>query len=421
MHKENKRLWPVVLASFGILLSGCNHTVMPDTPAAQFGLRVWTAERCPSVPPPLPLEIPAALVPLADVFLGTLIEAGVESISNALTEAARADREGTAVKGSSAAYLFVARNTGVAKVQPLTAECVILALSNVQEPVQYCSPDASLPAPLSKACAHGKDVLKHLNCHYVSGSAAESAPRCAPPTTAVSDLPQIYAEIALVRATDHTGVKPDLVNLYYAAALDPGRSTPERDLAISVEIATPDGKSAGNFLLTLRNVVPTDDPGHTYDHQEWDGLWMVMPDYSGRTLVEADAGLKVGAVNLSAEIRETGKLNKFLQAFAGAVEKDKADYKKAISEAALSSKREEASVEGQKGQAAVDKAAAAAQKAVVDFLKACAKTDYASDEVKTADLERLRSLVSSAYASLRAVEIENRVSATISAAPDSCP
>lgn len=418
--KSNRILLALVL-SFSVFQFACNHSVSPDSPNARFGLRIWTAERCPSIALPPQPEIAALFTPLAAVFLGTLIQTGVNSISNALTEAAKADKEGTSIKGAKAGYLYVGRNTETAKMQAAAARCLILALSDVYEPVEYCNASEPLPDPLYKACKNGRDVLAHLNCDYVSGADPDNGPKCTPPTLASSDFPQIYAEISLVRATDDTGVKPSLVNLYYEAPLDPGRSAPERDLAISVQISALDGKTVANALLTKKNLIPTSDVKHTYDLTDSDGLWTIIPAYTGRTLVEKDTGLKIGAVNLSAEIRETGKINKFLQAFAKAFEKDTAKYQEAIADAVLPSKRQAAEVKALKGQAAVDKAKAAAQKAIVDFFNACKKSDYASPEAKAADLERLKAMMSSTYVSLRATEIENGASASISPAPSDCP
>jgi hypothetical protein len=241
------------------------------------------------------------------------------------------------------------------------------------------------------------------------------------------ELPILYAEIELRLATDESAVKPELVNLYYKTAFDPKRSSDERDLAFTVQLSSPDGKSITNVLVAKSGLLPADKQQSSDEYELSDavGLWTVLPKYSGVALSVDGVGLRVGAVNITAEVRETGKVNAFLQAFAAAYEADKKKYADAIAAGVLPTAQQSAAAGKMKGEAAVLEAQAALDKAKSDYQSACAKQvggakGYANDEQMQLEVSRSKNLINAAWQKLRAAQLENGV-AVDSTAPSVTP
>lgn len=417
-------------------LCACGHTPGASTPAA--GAYAWPVAYCPSTEP---AQHPSThkemfLGGVGEVFLGTLIQAGVNSISAALTEAAAADRNGTAVSGRQARYLYSAAAQGTGATEQTVAQaagCLIVLVPGKDASPAFCdnSDVASAPA-LQAACMEpkpnksgGRTILdcaaddSTADCVRDDGSSGDRPP-------ADASLPKFYAEIALQPANDLSAVRPSLVNLYYPTAFDPRRAGATRDLAITVQISSPDDKAVANVLVAVPGLVPEDrqHEAKPHDLSRATGLWTVLPKYNGVALTAKSGHRRVGAVNVNTEIRETGQLNRFLQAFAAAFEADKKKYVEAASATLLPSARENAAAADLKGKVAVAQARAALAKAQSDLEAACSKSvddkGYVSAAQKALELDRQRQLISAAWQALRAAEVEHDLPVERAEPPKTC-
>jgi hypothetical protein len=127
------------------------------------------------------------------------------------------------------------------------------------------------------------------------------------------------------------------------------------------------------------------------------------------------------------EIRETGDINAFLQAFAKAFGDGKQAYTDALKSQLLPSLREKAEVTEAKGEAAIAEKKVAAEKAWVDLLTACnkpadgTKDAYPNQAIKDADIARLTMNVTAARLSANATALENGESAPYATTAAACP
>ena len=386
-------------ALFVLCLVACNHTPrMPDTANT---VQVWPVEYCPSIGP----ETKAApnqtmfLGGIGELFLGTLIQAGVNSFSSALAVAAKKDLEGTVIKGQSARYLYIGASSGTGNsttYQAQAARCLIVVVPTERDSLAFCDEALKLQDghALKAACVKHRTMLDFAHCDISTENCARDGRKADPKnhTQAHKRLPKLYAEIDLRLATDKSAIKPALVNLYYPTAFDSKRSADERDLAFTIQLSSPDGKSIANMLIAKTDLLPADK-----QKPEADGV-----------------GLRVGAVNVTAEVRETGKVNAFLQAFAAAFEADKKKYADAIAAGVLPSAQQNAAVAKIKGEASVLEAQAALDKAKADYQVACVKAiggdkGYANAEQKRLEVARNKNLINAAWQKLRAAQVENEV------------
>jgi hypothetical protein len=151
----------------------------------------------------------------------------------------------------------------------------------------------------------------------------------------------------------------------------------------------------------------------------------VLPKYRGIALADASEHRRVGAVNVSAEVRETGRLNEFLQAFATAFAADRKKAAAALSEALLPGARQDTVEAELKGRAAVLEARAALEKTRSDYETVCSKAvggkGYVSDAQKQAELRRQKALIEAAWQQLRAAQLAAGVPAeTVAPAVPAC-
>lgn len=392
-----------------IAAGGCNHSIRPAQAADAVG--VWPVTACPSAgrAGPAPVDTQLFLGGVGELFLGTLLQAGADHFSAALAAAAAEDKNGTAVEARSARYLYTAARP-VAKpsapVSAVPAGCLVVVVAAGEASPAFCdNPGIGDDTPaLQKACGAQRAILDFADCD-------RDDERCGRRGSSAAPLPKFYAEIELRPATDLSAVRPVLVNLHYATAFNPRRSGDRRDIAVSVQLSSPDGKAVANVMVAKAGLVPADrqDGAASYDLTDATGLWTVLPKYRGIALADGSEHRRVGAVNVAAEVRETGRLNEFLQAFAAAFAADRKKTAAAISGALLPGARQDAAAAELNGKAAVLQARAALEKANSDYETVCSKAvggkGYVSDTQKQAELRRQKNLIEAAWQKLRAAQL----------------
>jgi hypothetical protein len=278
-------------------------------------------------------------------FAGTVVDSLVDVAAGALLEAAAADKDGLGVPGNDARYLYYVQKDGQNNAVASHASCLIVAVAKVNNdvPHRWCiergaernrrndirNPPADVGAAFDKPCKNGMSILKTLNEDRLDRFPADDGN--------ARELPALYAEIALYESSDKKAVRPELVNLYYPAALQ-RRSGVTRDLKISAQLRLPDQDKGSAVLVMLRGITPgpkgVDAKTGLYsaDTLRSQGyLWTNAAAYAATSeYLATRMGYRVGPINVFSEVRETGDINRFLQALAKNFDKNKGELAKGI-------------------------------------------------------------------------------------------
>lgn len=242
---------------------------------------------------------------------GLLVSAAgtvVDWMSSALAEAAKQDREGKATKGTSPAYLWWYQTD---KQTRGLMSCAVVTLSQ-SHPKTWCETEGPFKKDAQNVCDYFK----------AGDSPANQPPMLSPASwSKKNDLPAFYAEIALEASADKRGVLPKLVALYYPKGIHGGKfaNAQPRTIQLTVSAATPDGTSAlGSLVVRLDKAVPNEKV--QLDNEIASGgarVWAAALGLPEKYTPPESSG-SIFPVNVSAEVREIGDPNKFLQALAAA-------------------------------------------------------------------------------------------------------
>jgi hypothetical protein len=272
------------------------------SPEPDPSVHAWLLPTCPST------DAQARLSPILTGLLVSAAGGVIDWLGSALDEAAKADKEGKATKGTSPAYLWW--HNGQSGERKLMS-CMVVTLSN-SDPESWCNRGDSPFKNDGAICKYFADKDAPVN----------KTPGLTPANWVLgTSLPAFYAEIQLEAATDKRGVLPKLVTLYYAKGIH-GRkfsNNKPRTLQISVAAATPEGSSAlSSTVIRVENIAPdtqirtgTDIPAA--GGRVWAAALAIPEKYT-----PPEGGGAIIPVNVSAEIREIGDPNLFLQALAKA-------------------------------------------------------------------------------------------------------
>ena len=265
-------------------------------------VHAWLLPTCPST------DAQARVSPILAGLLVSAAASVIDWLGSALDEAAKADREGKATKGTSPAYLWW--HNGKSGERKLMS-CMVVVLSN-STPESWCARNNSPFKKDGAICKYFEDKNAPVNqtpglspANWVLGTA----------------LPAFYAEIQLEAATDKRGVLPKLVALYYPKGIHGRKFTNDkpRTLQITVAAATAEGGSAlSSIVIRLEDIAPdtqiqTGTEVPTAGSRVWAAALAIPEKYT-----PPEGGGAIIPVNVSTEIREIGDPNVFLQALAKA-------------------------------------------------------------------------------------------------------
>jgi hypothetical protein len=302
----------IALVVVGIIASTVAHAA--DKPPAP-SLRAWLAEECPSTPPPADTTVRfQGTEALVSWTIGGLFD----KLGEALTEAAKVDKEGRVIAATVPVYLYRYTGTAGSPVSPQRCLVVAHAASN---PSRWC---AGEPFKSSRICDAFGDAPD-------AGSRVSALLKPVPgvPGQPGAGLPAFYAEVELLAAADARGFVPQLRALYYPEPLHTDakfKKGKARNVAISVAGKTPLGIAAlSSINVHLKEFVPgpelmirSANALHPVLDRAVPATWvgLVRPPYYHRAPSASDS--RVYPVNLAVEVREVGKPNEFLQALAKA-------------------------------------------------------------------------------------------------------
>ncbi len=320
-------------------------TLSPGKP----GLDTWMiSNECPSTTP----EDPRAPTPLAgdflDTFLGGAVSFVVDKVAGAVDAAAKIDREGRATAGQSPGYLYeIVEAKGKDKddnditvTRAVPAMCIVVAISD-SSPEEWCKIDPFKGDFICTSQNDSHNIKKQLvfphNANFRNGNS----------------LPKFYAEIELFTSNDFTSYIPKLRAMYYPDCIHEGRkfcsrssrkkTFKKRDLSIKVSAQTVDGKSAlGTIHLQMRGIIPntmiitrdgkykSPEENHPILDRVSSIVWVNVVDVPKKLPTLKTDETKFLPVNLQGEVREVGDPNKFLQAFASILTKNKKSLAEAL-------------------------------------------------------------------------------------------
>lgn len=349
---------PIRLAYAGLVLVSTLTSVSanagaPSQPDAS--LHAWLLPTCPST------DAQARLDPILTGLLVSATGSLIDWLGSALDEAAKADREGKATKGTSPAYLWWHdKKSGERRLM----SCLVVTLSN-SDPKSWCDHSDSPFDKNGAICKYFED----------KDAAVNQTPGLSPANWAMgTSLPAFYAEVQLEAATDKRGVLPKVVALYYPKGIH-GRkfaNDKPRTLQFTVAAATPEGSSAlSSIVVRLENLTPAAATVRTGGDipatggRVWAAALAIPEKYT------APDGGSIIPVNVSAEVREIGDSNIFLQAMAKAFagQKDALKEQAKAQIAAATAEVEPAAV-----QSAYDAQAAAVYAAEAKVRSECSPT-----------------------------------------------
>jgi hypothetical protein len=401
-EKHMGRWRGIALIVVGMMASTVTHAA--DKPPAP-SLRAWLAEECPSAPPPAG---DAVRFLGAEALVSWAIGALFDKFGEALTEAAKVDKEGRAITATSPSYLY--RYTGTAG-SPITPQRCLVVAHAASNPSRWC---ASEPFKSSRICA----------AHGDAPDADSRVTALLPPIPGVpgrpgTGLPAFYAEVELLAATDARGFVPQLRALYYPEPLHSDakfKKGKPRNVAISVAGKTPLGTAAlSSINVHLKDFVPgpelmirSADALHPILDRAIPATWvgLVRPPYYHRAPSASDS--RVYPVNLAVEVREVGKPNAFLQALAKAYNAESAANW--VRNEILPTPQEQAAAQEQAealgGQVKYQTALAEAYKAFGALRTACQTPTEATPDAGRAEVLQAIAGARAAVAKVRAVELE---------------
>lgn len=329
-------------------------------PAAQKdkgSLEVWLTQECPSLVEP-DAKAPKPEAAIIDNLIGAGIGFLVDQLGTALTAAAKADKEGLAISGAAPSYLYyltavTGSKTRAAQIQ----RCAVLAISE-SPPNKWC---AIAPFAGSRACEtinDGGGMKPRLEAFL-------KTPAGYIQSLNGSGAPAFYSEIEFIDSSDKKALIPRVRALFYPAGVNDSNkftdSKKQRSVALTVSGSTPAGQPAlGSVHIVLKNILPQPRfqirAGKPSDYVPTPGLdaspsalWVSYTSPPAETGIGATETAAV-PVNLTAEVREIGDTNVFLQTLAAAFAANKTSI-----ETSLKSKLEPSAV----AQAATTKEASA--------------------------------------------------------------
>lgn len=375
--------------------------------AAKPKLRGWLAQECPTQPPPKDVK---ARFAGAEMLVSWGIGLIFDKLGEALTEAAKVDKEGQSTKSTTPSYLF--RYTGIAG-QPVSPQRCVIVAHAASRPKSWCK---SAPFKDARLCAATSDLDSRPRAETLLEN-IDGVP------TLTGDLPpKFYAEIELLASADARGFIPRLQALYYEGGMHDGRKfkgDAPRNVLISVSGKSPSGTAdfsavsvhLKEFVPSKELVVRTPNAPHAILDRAVDPVWanIIRPPYYYR---RPTAGDLVYPVNLSVEIREVGKPNEFLQALAQAFDADSAaDWARGQ---LLPSERAQAEAAEQSeqlaGQVKYQTALVEVFKADAGLRAACDKPSETAQEAGRAELLQVIATALAARAKVRIIELELNIS-----------
>ena len=400
-----------ILAVLLFFASGCANgaTRLND---AGYSVYTWTAPRCPSDVLSADREM-AVLGIFGDLLIGTLIDAGLGLLDSALADAAKQDKDGWSRSGKSAAYLYgVKQNETGHSVFP--AACIVVAYAKAPTPAMWCGDKTKPIEAMTTACsASGKSILEALNSDFYNEPDDRSMRLDESPDA--DEAPRFYAEIKLTPSTDGRAVRPEVLQLHYPQAFRKRRGK-SRNLILTSTANGVDGRAKSVILVTIRNI----EPKATFDDDTLltaESLWAALPAYDPVKPAKVDLngldGMRVGPVNLVTEIRETGEINRFLQAFATAFSANKKAASAALKPQFTESGRDSSFASDADARAGLQDLKAKSMKAGVDVLLACNKGvgsgtgEYPTAAIKEATIEQLQAAESASKLKASALARKN--------------
>lgn len=343
-----------VILSFSLAtLSACTHTQTkrpePASDEVVIARAFMSNQACPSDPDRGQSE--SALAAAAISWLVSKgAELAVNHVANAVSEAAREDRETFTVTGQNTDYLY-----SVADAKPKLRQCLYVVVAPNNGDWKWCS-------------------LKEPGNWF-------SSTRCQPQVKEIVDrwkqwrlgAPLVYAEIGFQvpeEGPDNV-LRPILHRLYYPKPISniPSEKVKGLTLMVSATKPTKSNRVSGDVVmevfiggdgLTPNKIVDTNNP--------WaDGLWMAVPSSEGKLGSEFAV-----PVNLTVTFAETPNPTPWLQAVAKFVEANKQKAVDAIVERVDPAKREASQIAEETNDLQLDVTAAGA----------CTKLSTALDTVQ---------------------------------------
>ena len=313
MPQLHRPLWIIGVAFAICTLGSCAAFPTTHTTAAEPGptLHTWLLPECPSS---------HADAALSGALPGGVLVAAADSVidwmGDALAQAAQEDRDGRATRGTSPAYLWwMNAATGSRGLM----SCAVIALTR-SPPANWCNDAGSaFSTAAPSVCAYFAAAGSAADSP--AGSRAGSAPALAPANWSGSSPPALYAEIRLEAARDRRGLLPRLETLYYPRGIHGSRfaNTRPRALQLSLAAATPEGaKALGSLIVRMDGAVPgpqlrRGDGIAPAGARSWAAALAIPEKYT-----PPDGGGAIIPVNVTAEVREIGDPDRFLQALAAA-------------------------------------------------------------------------------------------------------
>jgi hypothetical protein len=359
-----------------ILISPASLAADPPKPV----VRSWLLEGCPAAP------VTDARAAIAGPLIGMGVDFVLDKIGSALEKAAEEDRNGRATAGTGASYLYLYKpaqagnpnqNIAATPATALPQRCLIVALTE-SPPGQWCATES----PFSKAsqfCTDASKTLFKTDKH-----------RPIPEPLTGTGLPAFYIEIALLDSNDRRAVLPQIQALYYPAGIHGRKFTnaKPRDVHVKASAASPGGDAAlGTISVHLRGLTPGTSlllrAGNTPPKalNALDPLWVALAAMPKEYPAPA-AERYVFPINLTAEVREVGDPNVFLQVTAKLFASQKAELAEKLKTRLTPGSMEEAelaeSVTEQNALAAYEALVAAAMKGEAEFKAACESTKLES-------------------------------------------
>jgi hypothetical protein len=328
-------LWVPIAA---LLLACCSSLPKVASVTDPRAVYAWTTPACPSGELVAPAVLPAILAALATPALTDMVSGLVGIPISAIQAAAAADKSGYGAGGQNPRYFFPSVRVDPAGKEPpkfTTPGCYVVAYTRyVANPADstaqaWCA-NAAFSTALPNACTEeGKARLNKLG------------PALNVPTGYGPGVPDFYAEIEINPSTYVSNAAwvgvPRVIAMYYPHSLLEAESKKPRTITITLAVTSGAGAGGSDPVKTasagvvLVNVVPGDSI--TQDSlAAQQSSWVSVP--RTLSLTTNDPPPKNGApyypVNIATNIKEVGDPNKFLQAFATAVNSSASDYTKAI-------------------------------------------------------------------------------------------
>lgn len=321
--------WRAAFSLFAITLglTGCETLSSKATVADSPPVHTWLLESCPSADAEGE-EVKSQVTVKSTAVPALLIAAGVDFLFSrakaALAEAAERDRKGEATDGTNAGYLwwksrFKSDGKEIDLRRPVG--CLAVAISETA-PAAWCKIDGPFKTANAAAIESVQKARSNF-CDHIAGLIDESdgndsAPSLQP-TQRGDALPKFYAEIRLMPSRDARGLYPKLQLLYYPAGIHGGKfkSDKPRDVVVTAAGVSPGGENGlSPVLMTFPGLSPSKDDLRVAENVVVvTPLWAAPAAYAADYPVPADPG-PFFPVNVSSSVREVGKENVFLQAFA---------------------------------------------------------------------------------------------------------